>query len=246
MKQGLAIVLMLVFYFQEQNACSQSKDEEIKRLQKLVKENEDRAIRAERMAKQYLAEANQAKERLERLRLYALAKAFAIKSLELEDKQQAGLEALTALNFIRKGDGYEVENDIYASLVGALTRYDRFPQSLKFNSETVKFIRENSNIAYVVTNQNQLVSWTNTEGTWKPDELTKIKNRNITAFDVAQSGKQIIMSIADNKGYGIKLFETYLFRIIQKTYSRVKDQLIKSNLLQMVLLFMPLVMMAIL
>jgi hypothetical protein len=161
MKQTRALILLAFFFLTTIISFSQSKDDEIKRLQNLLKESELRATRAEEMAKQYQEEANKAKINLERHRLHALARAFAEGSIELENKEHAGLLALTALNFIRKANGYEFDTDIYSGLINGLRNYNRYPQELKYNSESNKFIKEHNSIVYAITDNNQLVSWKN-------------------------------------------------------------------------------------
>lgn len=142
----ICLLVCWVFY-----GYGQSTSEEIQRLQKLVKENEERAIIAE-------ARAKVAEEQSRRMRYLAIANELADRSNEIRDPELSGLLVLVAYNFNTQYGGYSFNSRIYNAMFNYLKKYEHLPQNLKGylptkNSTTFSSVLPNSS-KRIVAEQN--------------------------------------------------------------------------------------------
>src|SRR5690606_30624191 len=113
---------------QEAYALQQQKEAEEQRQvaieQRRIAESQ-RAIALvnERRARENAEPAQREEQRARELRYRAIAKAMAIKSIQLNDREQEALLAQQAYNFNTQFKGYPYDNDIYDGLYNALKKF---------------------------------------------------------------------------------------------------------------------------
>ena len=113
MKNSLALVYILVSMMPA--VYAQTNSDEIQRLQKLAKENEDRAIRAETAAKYAEADAKNK-------RYLAASLEMADRSIEIRDSELSALLAVQACSFNTQYGGYSFNSKIYNALFNSLRK----------------------------------------------------------------------------------------------------------------------------
>jgi len=189
-----------------QQAIAQRNAEEAQRQQKLAEENATRATQQERIAKanaekaikaQALAETNfkRAKEeerKAQRERYLAIANAMAIKSKELNDKEQEGLLAQQAYNFNTQYDGYPYNNDIYNGLFSALKKYDHpLTKSLDGHTNAARALVTNVGSASIFSggSDGKVIRWVLQNNIWTGTELVGARSDyQVYSMDVSPNG----------------------------------------------------------
>jgi len=180
--------------------------EEAQRQQKLAEENATRATQQERLARanaekavkaQALAETNfkKAKEeerKAQRERYLAIANAMAIKSKELNDKEQEGLLAQQAYNFNTQYDGYAYNNDVYNGLFSALKKYDHpLTKSLDGHTNAARALVTNVGSASIFSggSDGKVIRWVLQNNIWTGTELVGARSDyQVYSMDVSPNG----------------------------------------------------------
>ncbi len=177
--------------------------------QKLAQENEIKAKKSEENAvkqtkiaveQKKLADANakaanEARAEAEGQRYRALAKALALKSKEINDKEQRALVAQQAYNFNNKYAGYEFNNEVYNGLFGALKALDD-PMTNSLNGHTnaaralVTSVKNNS--IYSGGSDGRVIHWSSTSGAWKADTLKNFDGYQIYSLDISADGSLLV------------------------------------------------------
>ena len=177
--------------------------------QKLAQENEIKAKKSEENAvkqtkiaveQKKLADANakaanEARAEAEKQRYQALAKALALKSKEINDKEQRALVAQQAFNFNSKFAGYEFNNEVYNGLFGALKALDD-PMTNSLSGHTnaaralVTSVKNNS--IYSGGSDGRVIHWGLSGGTWKADTLKNFVDYQIYSMDISADGSLLV------------------------------------------------------
>lgn len=155
-----------------------------------------RAEANERRAVENAERAQREEQRARELRYRAIAKAMAIKSVQLNDPEQEALLAQQAFNFNTQFKGYPYDNDIYDGLYNALK---------KFNDPlTVNLGGHRNNVRSLVTSprdgtiysggaEGKIIRWKRQAGTWTGEPIVQeAAYRLIACMDVSPDGKWLI------------------------------------------------------
>ncbi len=147
---------------------------EARRNAETARKNENRANENAKIADANAKLANQNAAEAKRQLYLSIAKAMAIKSRELSDKEQVALLAQQGYNFNTKYEGYPFNSDVYTGLFGALKRYDHpLTKSLPGHSNAVRALVTNKNggVIYSGGSDGKILRWTQQGNTWKSDIL---------------------------------------------------------------------------
>jgi WD40 repeat protein len=186
----------------EQKAVAEQQRGIAQQNEKLAKASEIRAnnerTRAEenaRIAKINEDKAKAEEQRARELRYRAIAKAMAIKSTQLNDREQEGVLAQQAFNFNTAFKGYKYDNDIYEGLYWALKKYeDPLTKSLDGHENNIRAMvtRKGSNHIYTAGGEGKILRWSYQNGQWVAEDLVGARaNRLITSMDVSPDGNWI-------------------------------------------------------
>lgn len=166
------------------------------RNEKLAVANESLAKKNERLANEQkqIAEKNEAEA--QRQRYLAIAKAMAIKSIDLNNNpEQESLIAQQAFNFNTANGGYEYDNDIYRGLYYALKNQNPpHPLTKSLEAHTKGAARalittNKSGKIYSGGSDGKIIQWNYTGGTWMANELvpdrTKTSGYQVYSLDLS-------------------------------------------------------------
>jgi WD40 repeat protein len=167
-----------------------------------AKQNEEKAqiqtrlaLEQKKIADEKTKEALEAKVQADQQRYQALAKALALKSKEINDKEQRALLAQQAYNFNTKYDGYPFNNEVYNGLFSALKALDD-PITSSLNGHTnaaralVTSLKNNS--IYSGGSDGRVIHWGLNGGTWKADTLKNFGDYQIYSMDVSADGTLLV------------------------------------------------------
>lgn len=190
--------------------------------EKLAKENADRAnhekLRAEEnavIAKENEKRAKEEEQRARELRYRAIAKAIAIKSVQLSDPEQEGLLAQQAYNFNIAFKGYPYDDDIYSGLYNALKKFDDpLTRNLNGHANNIRALvtRVTGNQIYSGGGEGKILRWTYQGNQWVSEVLAgERSNRLIASIDVSRDGNWLVaggsFNPADPKKNFVELYD---------------------------------------
>jgi WD40 repeat protein len=190
--------------------------------EKLAKENAEIAnkerSRAEQNEKQALENAERARReelRARELRYRAIAKAMAIKSVQLSDPEQEGLLAQQGYNFNIAFKGYAYDNDIYDGLYNAIKKFeDPLTKNLEGHKNNVRALvtRVNGNQIYSGGGEGKILRWTYKGSQWVSEVLASERvDRLIVSIDVSKDGNWLVaggnFNSSDPKNNLVELYD---------------------------------------
>src|SRR6478609_398386 len=150
---------------------------------------------AEQKAKENEKLALEARAEAEKQRYQALAKALALKSKEINDKEQRALLAQQAFRFNDKyasPESKEYNNEVYNGLFGALKALgDPITNSLSGHTNAARALVTSvkNNSIYSGGSDGRVIHWAPNNGTWKADTLKNFVDYQIYSMDVSADGK---------------------------------------------------------
>ncbi len=150
---------------------------------------------AEKKAKDNETAAIKAQKEAEQQRYLAIAKAIALKSKEINDKEQRALLAQQGYNFNLNYGGYPYNNEIYNGLFGALKVLDD-PLTNSLNGHTsaaralVTSVKNNS--IYSGGSDGRLIHWALDNGLWKGDTIRRFTDYQIYSMDISPDGNLLV------------------------------------------------------
>jgi hypothetical protein len=190
--------------------------------EKLAKDNATLANtqrqRAELSEKEALANAERARQEEQRareLRYRAIAKAMAIKSVQLNDPEQEGLLAQQGYNFNIAFKGYSYDNDIYDGLYNAIKKFDDpLTKNLEGHKNNVRALvtRVTGNQIYSGGGEGKILRWTYSGGQWVSEVLADERpDRLIVSIDVSKDGNWLAaggnFNSSDPKNNMVELYD---------------------------------------
>lgn len=190
--------------------------------EKLAKENatianEQRHIAQikEKEALESAEVARREEQRARELRYRAIAKAMAIKSVQLGDPEQEGLLAQQAYNFNIAFKGYAYDDDIYTGLYNAIKKYnDPLTKNLSGHSNNIRAIvtRVVGNQIYSGGGEGKILRWTYKNNQWVSEVLIGERNdRLVASIDVSSDGNWLVaggnFNSADPKNNFVELYD---------------------------------------
>lgn len=190
--------------------------------EKLAKENAERANVEKQRAEQnaIIAKANEERakaeeQRARELRYRAIAKAIAIKSVQLSDPEQEGLLAQQAFNFNVAFKGYLYDDDIYGGLYNALKKYDDpLTKNLSGHANNVRALvtRVPGNQIFSGGGEGKILRWTYQNNQWVSEVLAGERpNRLIASIDVSKDGNWLVaggsFNLSDPKNNFVELYD---------------------------------------
>lgn len=197
----------------EQKALAEAAKAEAERNAVLARENEARAKEQEKIAiKQTdIAQAKEkeaitnaklaqlAKEEADKRRYIATAKAMAIKSTDLPDKELQSLLAQQAYIFNKRYEGYEYDNDIYNGLFRALKENKHeLTANLEGHDEGAcrsMVTHRASKKVYSAGSDGRIIRWTYSREKWNAEEVVGARaDAHVYSIDVNTAGTFLIAS----------------------------------------------------
>ena len=156
-----------------------------------------RAETNEQRAVENAARALREEQRARDLRYRAIAKAMAIKSVQLNDPEQEALLAQQAYNFNTLFKGYRYDNDIYDGLYNALKKYeDPLTANMNGHRNNVRSLiaSPTDNRVYSGGAEGKVIRWSNVNGSWLGETVVGDAGyRLITCMDVSPDGNWLIV-----------------------------------------------------
>src|SRR5690606_231273 len=156
-------------------------------------------IRAEANEKRAVENAERAQreeQRARELRYRAIAKAMAIKSVQLNDPEQEALLAQQAYNFNTQFKGYPYDNDIYDGLYNALKKFgDPLTINLSGHRNNVRSLVTSPRDGTIYSGgaEGKIIQWTNRAGRWTGQPVVQeAAYRLIVCMDVSPDGRWLI------------------------------------------------------
>jgi WD40 repeat protein len=203
------------------------KDAEEKRIQAEKAEKEAKIARdqatqsakeariAEAKAKENELKAIAATKEAQKQRYLAIAKAIALKSKEINDKQQRALLAQQGYNFNLKysDTGTDFNNEIYNGLFGALKALDDpMTNSLNGHKSAARALVTSvkNNAIYSGGSDGRLILWTLDKSKWTADTLRKFTDYQIYSMDISNDGNLLVaggLLPADRNANFVYLFD---------------------------------------
>jgi hypothetical protein len=179
--------------------------------------NEQRQI-AQTKEKEALENAELARreeQRARELRYRAIAKAIAIKSVQLGDPEQEGLLAQQAYNFNIAFKGYAYDDDIYGGLYNSLKKFDDpLTKNLAGHSNNIRALvtRVIGNQVYSGGGEGKILRWTYQNNQWVSEILVKDRlDRLIASVDVSSNGNLLVaggnFNSSDPKNNFVELYD---------------------------------------
>jgi WD40 repeat protein len=163
----------------------------------LAKANEKKAKDNEALAKQRAEEARIANEDAQRRRFIATAKAVAVKSKDVPDKELQALLAQQAFLFNDKHNPYKYDNDIYNGLFKALkSNEDPLTKNLEGHEQgacrsLVTHIP--SKAIYSGGTDGRILKWTYRNNKWTSETIVDTRgNFHVYSIDVTHNGELLI------------------------------------------------------
>jgi energy-coupling factor transporter ATP-binding protein EcfA2 len=163
--------------------------EEAKRNAAIAQENEKEAKQQKELADRNAAEAL-------RQRYIAQAKAMAVKSKELNDREQEGLIAQQAYKFNAEHQGYIYDNDIYNGLYAALKKYDH-PLTLSLEAHErgaarALATRVSANQIFSGGSDGRIIRWTEQGNQWRSEILVNRPDYQYYTIDVSPNSNLLV------------------------------------------------------
>lgn len=156
-------------------------------------------IRAETNEQQAIENAERAQreeQRARELRYRAIAKAMAIKSVQLNDPEQEALLAQQAYNFNTSFKGYRYDNDIYDGLYNALKKFqDPLTANMSGHKNNVRSLITSERDKHIYSGgaEGKIIQWSNAGGVWSAETIVEEAGyRLIVCMDVSPDGKWLI------------------------------------------------------
>lgn len=181
---------------EQQKGIAQSNELRAKENAELANLERQRAELNEKEAVSNAERARQEELRARELRYRAIAKAMAIKSVQLNDAEQQALLAQQGYNFNKTYHGYIYDNDIYDGLYNALKKYnDPLTISLTGHKNSVRSLatRVQGNQIYSAGTDGRILHWTYRNNKWVSDELAKDETyRLISSIDISPDGNLLV------------------------------------------------------
>lgn len=187
----------------------------------LAVQNETLAKKNERLANEQrtLAEKNEAEA--QRQRYLAIAKAMAIKSIDLNnDPEQESLIAQQAYNFNITNGGYEYDNDIYRGLYYALkNQAEPHPLTKSLAAHTkgaarALVTRANINNIYSGGSDGKIIQWNYANNNWVANEIvpdrTQTSGYQVYSMDLSPDGSLLLaggLYFADANNNYVELYD---------------------------------------
>jgi WD40 repeat protein/energy-coupling factor transporter ATP-binding protein EcfA2 len=171
------------------------------------------ARQAERKAIAAQKEAESARQAAEQQRYLALARAIALKSKEINDKEQRALLAQQAFNFNLKYSGYEFNNEVYNGLFGALKSLnDPLTRSLNGHTNAARALVTSvkNNSIYSGGSDGRVIHWVLNNGIWNADTLKNFADYQIYSMDISPDGNLLVaggLSPQDRDANFVYLFD---------------------------------------
>ncbi len=173
-------------------------NEKLKNAEAQVSQLQRQVELTQRMAERAEGEAN-------RQRYISVAKAMALKSLELSfDPELEGLMAQTAYNFNKKYGGNPLDNDIYAGLNTALINLKE--PSLQSFGAGILALAAGENYLISGGIDGSILSWKQENGNWRSEPVANA--RKTTAVKSLTINKSLLLAVAD-KGTQGSIIELY-------------------------------------
>jgi WD40 repeat protein len=175
---------------------SQSKNEQIKALQKNVNESEQRVIKTQELAEKFNRLAQESQKETERQRYLAIATRISRTSLEIENNSLAALLALQAYNFNIKYQGSDFDRDIYNGLLSALERFNKANTILEGKGEAISSLitKPESQSVLAVETTGRITRWTGEADEWQSEELTPPKTGyDVYAVNIKTDGRLLVV-----------------------------------------------------
>lgn len=209
------------------NCFSQSKSEQIRQLQKIARDNEFRAQKAEEQAEKYNRLAQEAQREAERQRYLSLAVNISRRSLETENSALAGLLALQAYNYNARFKGDEFNGDIYQGLLSALVGFGSGNEKLMGHIQRVRALITKSDMPSLLAleEDGRILRWSNDGGDWEAKELTpKKEGFDILGACVRQDGRLWIIGKKKQTDSRIDIYDvTYSSRKIEGIHEEISQ-----------------------
>ncbi|HYG04093.1 MAG TPA: High-affnity carbon uptake protein Hat/HatR, partial [Chryseosolibacter sp.] len=195
----------------EQKALAEAAKAEAEQNAELARQNEARAKEQEKIAIQQtgIAKANEkkakdnerlaelAKQEADKRRYIATAKAMAIKSTDLPDKELQSLLAQQAYIFNERYEGYEYDNDIYNGLFNALSenKHELTTSLVGHDQGACRSIvtHRASKKVYSGGSDGRIIRWTHSRGNWSSEEVVGARaDAHVYSIDVNTAGTFLI------------------------------------------------------
>lgn len=181
---------------------------------KLAQDNEQQARIAE-------ADARAAEAESKRQQYLAIAKAMAIKSVELNNNpEQESIIAQQAYNFNTANKGYEYDNDIYRGLNYALKNQpEPHPLTKSLEAHTkgaARALVTKPNIKYIYSggSDGKIIQWQYSGGHWVANEIvhdrTTTSGYQVYTMDLSQNGNLLLaggLHFADANNNYVELYD---------------------------------------
>jgi len=161
----------------------------------LAQQKEKEAKAAEIRAVDGEAKATKAQIEAEQQRAIATAKAIALKSHQINDKEVRALLAQQGYNFNAASAGYEFDNDVYNGLYGALKIWaDPLTNSLNGHTNAARTLVTSvkNNSIYSGGSDGRIIKWSPQNGAWKGDTLRRFTDYQIYSMDVSKDGNYLV------------------------------------------------------
>lgn len=182
---------------EQQRVLAQRNEKQAKENAELAELERLRAEDNERRALDNAERARQEEQRARNLRYRAIAKAMAIKSVQITDEEQAGLLAQQAYNFNTEFEGYVYDNDIYDGLYNALKKHsDPLTVNLGGHRNNVRALvsAPKANRIYSGGAEGKVLQWSFAAGKWTSDVLApENPARLIVAMDVSRDERWLVI-----------------------------------------------------
>lgn len=187
----------------------------------LAVQNETLAKKNERLANEQRTLAEQNEAEAQRQRYLAIAKAMAIKSIDLNNNaEQESLIAQQAYNFNIKNGGYEYDNDIYRGLYYALkNQAEPHPLTKSLAAHTkgaarALATRGNINNIYSGGSDGKIIQWNYTNNNWVANEIvpdrTQTSGYQVYSMDLSPDGSMLLaggLYFADANNNYVELYD---------------------------------------
>ncbi len=180
---------------EEKKVLAEKAEAAAKEARNLATKAKDEAVKAKNAAVESESKAVAAQKDADRERYLAIAKTLALKSAQINDKEQRALLAQQAFNYNLTYSGYPYNNEVYNGLFGALKEYDD-PLTNSLNGHTsaaralVTSVKNNS--IYSGGSDGRLIHWALENNTWKADTLKRFADYQIYSMDISNDGNLLV------------------------------------------------------
>jgi len=180
----------------EQRGIALLNEQQAKRSEEVATLERKRAEENEKIAIENADRAHREEQRARDLRFRAIAKAMAIKSVQLSDAEQEALLAQQAFNFNKQFKGYVYDNDIYDGLYNALKKFnDPLTINLAGHKNNVRALASSrkGNHIYSGGAEGKILRWTYENNQWKSETIAEENsNRLISCIDISPDERWLV------------------------------------------------------